>query len=481
MPDMPRRSLFARLKTGLMGIGPWSQRPGPYSSPAASTDEGWIPFSWPVNFGQVGYDPIPGGWNSVVYACIMLYARTIAQLPGKHLKVNTETNGTDQITTSALSRILMQPNHYQTPSDFMQNMVASYFAEGNAYALALRNDRYEINSLHQMPSKSCRALYAPEGEVFYSIGGNPLIDYRNDPAYRDGARFIVPQRDILHFCGPSKAETPLHGESPLVAGVGPISVSSGAGAHFWRFYQNMSRPSGVLSTDQILTTDQVRELRARWKEHSQGLGIGGVPILTSGLKWEAMALTASDMQIAESMKMSKQDIAMLFGIPLPLVNDMTGATYNNVENLIAMWKTQGLGFHLDHIERAYDKLFGIGNRFDQYTWLDLDEALMRPDFKTRMDALKSAVQGGIYAPNEARKIEGLPKAKDGDEPRVQQQVVPLSFNAKPPEPAPAPAPANDDDEPDDEPAAAADEEMDDATRQVALRAWIREEGKVVRK
>jgi HK97 family phage portal protein len=474
MADTRRPSLYARVKAGLMGIGPWSSRPGPYSSPAALTDEGWIPFAWPINFGQVGYDPIPSGWNSVVYACIMLYARTIAQLPGKHNKV-LENNGTEQIKTSALARILMKPNGYQTPSDFMQNMVASYFADGNAYALGLRNDRFEVSSLHQMPSRSCRALYSVNqdggiGDVFYSIGGNPLVHFTDDPAYISGQRIIVPQRDILHFCGPAKPEDPLRGESPLVAGVGPIAVSSGAGAHYARFYQNMSRPSGVLSTDQILTVDQVKELRTRWEAQTTGIGIGGVPILTSGLKWEAMALSASDMQIAESMKMSKQDIAMIFGIPLALINDMTGATWNNTENLIAMWKTQGLGFHLDHIERAYDKLFGIGNRFDEYTWLDLDEALMRPDFKTRMDALKSAVQGGIYAPNEARKLEGLPKAKDGDEPRVQQQVVPLSFNAKPPEPAPAPAPApaNDDDEPDD------GEEEDDEDA-AAAKMWERGE------
>ena len=398
MADTQRPSLFRRIVGTVQRATDWNSRPGPPSAPAAYTSEGWIPFSWPLNFGQVGYDPIPGGWNSVVYACIMLYARTIAQLPGKHNKVLAD-NGTEQVKTSALARILMTPNNYQTPSDFLQNMVTAFFADGNAYALALRNDRFEVSSLHQMPSRACRALYSLNqdgsvGDVFYSIGGNPLIRYTDDPAYRLGTRIVVPQRDILHFCGPSKPDDPMRGESPLVAGLGPIALSSGAGAHFTRFFHNMSRPSGVLSTEQMLTSDQVRELRQRWEAQTTGANMGGVPILTSGLKWEAMALSASDMQIAETMKMSKQDIAMLFGIPLALINDMTGATWNNTENLIAMWKTQGLGFYIDHFERAYDKLFGIGNRFDEYTWFDLDEALMRPDFKTRMEAYKSAVQIG---------------------------------------------------------------------------------------
>jgi hypothetical protein len=74
---------------------------------------------------------------------------------------------------------------------------------------------------------------------------------------------------------------------------------------------------------------------------------------------------------------------------------------------------------------------------DEYLELDT-AALQRSNFKDRIAALAQGVQGGIYAPNEARALEDLPEAEDGDEPRVQQQVVPLSFGAKPPAPAPAP-------------------------------------------
>src|SRR4051812_17877140 len=102
--SVPRPSILDRVKNW-MGIGPWTSNPGPMTGPAALTDAGWIPYNWPINFGQVGWDPVSGGMNSVVYACIALYARTIAQLPGKH-KRELENNGTEVITTSALARIL---------------------------------------------------------------------------------------------------------------------------------------------------------------------------------------------------------------------------------------------------------------------------------------------------------------------------------------------------------------------------------------
>ncbi|MNL71972.1 hypothetical protein D3C87_1972090 [compost metagenome] len=68
------------------------------------------------------------------------------------------------------------------------------------------------------------------------------------------------------------------------------------------------------------------------------------------------------------------------------------------------------------------------------------------------------MQGGILSPDEARAAEDLPKVPFGDEPRVQQQVVPLSAWSqtlnKPettpaPDAPPSPPPADDvNDEPD---------------------------------
>lgn len=430
----------------LMGFGAWSGSPGPPVGVMNETTEGWISSSWGMNFGQLAYDPIRGGWNSVVYACIMRYAMTIAQLPGFHQKTLAD-NGTETITNSALARILKKPNGYQTRSDFMRNMVSSLLAEGNAYAIGLRNDRNEIVELHQFPSSGCRALYGPPfdgtagspGEIFYSAGGNPVLEYWDDPAWKNGQRWIVPARDILHFCGPSRPDDPLKGESPLVAGGLPVALSSGAGGQLASFFQNAARPSGILNTDLTLTAAQVTELRARWDEQTKGVNAGGTPILTSGLKWNKVALTAQELQIAEMMRMSKEDIAMLFGIPLAMINDMTGATWNNTEQLIMMWLRMGLGYYVDQIELAFDKLFNI-ERSVEYTYLDIDAALLRPDFKTRVEGFKNAIQGGVYSPDEARKMEGLPKAPKGagEEPRLQQQMVPLSaWDKAPPMVSPA--------------------------------------------
>lgn len=64
--------------------------------------------------------------------------------------------------------------------------------------------------------------------------------------------------------------------------------------------------------------------------------------------------------------------------------------------------------------------------------------MLRSDQKDRIDALVRGVQGGVFSPNEARNQEGYDNVPYGDEPRVQQQVVPLSAAGSIPA-APGPA------------------------------------------
>jgi hypothetical protein len=105
------------------------------------------------------------------------------------------------------------------------------------------------------------------------------------------------------------------------------------------------------------------------------------------------------------------------------------------------WIATGLGFAINHVEEGFGVLFGLKGQPDEYVEFDT-AALLRSAFKDRIEALARAVQGGIFSPNEARNQESLESVNYGDEPRVQQQVVPLSAAAKiPAAPGPGAPPA----------------------------------------
>jgi hypothetical protein len=101
---------------------------------------------------------------------------------------------------------------------------------------------------------------------------------------------------------------------------------------------------------------------------------------------------------------------------------------------------------VENIEQRLDKFFGLRGYPHEFVEIDLD-SLLRGDEKTRIETLVRATQGGIYSPDEARHHEDLPSVPGGwgIEPRVQQQVLPLSaaasISASPLGPAPAVPPA----------------------------------------
>jgi HK97 family phage portal protein len=328
---------------------------------------------------------------------------------------------------------LRHPNDYQSISDFLLNAVRSLYLDGNAYALALKNKRFEIDQLHLMDPMLSFPRLAQTGEIFYELWGNNVIEQRVE------GPLIVPQREVLHIrlhTSRTRYPTPLVGESPLVATYGDLAVSSAISNQQAAFYMNEARPSAVLSTDMVLDKDQVQFVRDRWKEQSQQLHQGGTPLLTAGLKVQPWAVAGRDAATADILKLTNEHIALAFRIPLAILG-LGGQGYSSTELLMQSWIASGLGFALNHVEEAFGVLFDLQGQPDEYVEFDT-AALLRSAMKDRIEALARGVQGGIFAPNEARLQEGLDSVAYGDEPRVQQQVVPLSAAAKIPAAPPAP-------------------------------------------
>jgi HK97 family phage portal protein len=394
---------------------------GPWYLPITG---GWLPagIGDNLNWWQNGYDPIgTSSQSAMVEACVSAYSQTVAMCPGDHWRLNNK-GGRDRVTNSALARLLRYPNEYQTISDFLLNAVRSLYLTGNCYALGLRNDRFEIDELHLMKPEMSFPRLASNGEVFYQLQGNDIIAKRLGES-----TLLVPARDVLHIrlhTMRQRFPVPLIGESPICAAYSDINVGNAIASQQAAFYMNEARPSAVLSTDLTLDKDQVQALRDRWNDQAKGLHSGGTPILTAGLKVQPWAVGGKDAATAEILKLTNEHIALAFRIPLQILG-LGGATYSSTELLMQSWIASGLGFCLNHVEEAIGVLFLLKGQPDEYVEFDT-AALLRSAYNLRIEALARGVQGGIYSPNEARNLEGLADVKFGDEPRVQQQVVPLS-------------------------------------------------------
>ena len=330
--------------------------------------------------------------SAIVEACLSAYSQTAAMCQGDHWR-ETSKGGRKRVDSSAASRLLRTPNAYQSSSDFHLNLTRELYSEGNAYALALRNDRFEADEFHLMNSKLSRPRTSVDGDLFYQLAGNEVIGRQlGGDAMQT---MIVPARDVLHVKLNAKRSTapwPLIGQSPLDAVYGDLLTQQAIMESQGNFYRNQARPSAVLSTDLTLAREEVEQLRQRWEDQSKGLSAGKTPILTSGLKVQPWNVSSRDAQMAEFLKLSEEHIALAYRIPLQILGLGGGSPAGSTEVLMRQWVASGLGFALNHIEQAYNQFFRL--RGDPYDYIELStDSLLRSAEKDRIDALVKARPG----------------------------------------------------------------------------------------
>src|SRR5215469_8297443 len=221
------RALVGRVLRPLLKAVEGEPRSGPFALPITG---GWLSADAGQyqNWWQLGLSPSGGERSAITERCISAYSETIASLsPAAHWRRN-DRGGRTRVENSALSRVLRRPNDYETASSFMLNLVHSLYSEGNAFALALRSERFEITSLHLMNSRQSSPFVVRneddnDAEIFYRLSGNTVVDHM----FGD-KQLVVPARDVLHvrLHDSRRYPRPLVGETPLTAAMADIALGN---------------------------------------------------------------------------------------------------------------------------------------------------------------------------------------------------------------------------------------------------------------
>lgn len=354
----------------------------------------------------------------MVYACGQAYARVVSTCVVKFKRV--QASGLHEVIENHwVSRLLRNPNSYETFCQYIFNTVSELSFKGSSLSLIIRDDRFVPIALHRVNHGGWSIHVDPETrEIFYGISHST-----NDLVPRDLPDFLVPARDVIHFRQHCPRH-PLMGESPITAAALAVGINVALSSSQMAFFSQMRRPSGIMSTDQLLNKDQIKQLREAFDEQAERFKQGGIPILAGGLKFQPMSITSQDAQLIDAQKLTNEDIARVFAVPLPIVGTLDSATLTNSEVLVQFWLSTGLGSLLENLEQTLWSSFGLSA--SEYVSFDT-AALLRTDQEKRVAALTKGIQGGLFSPNEARATEGLPAVDSGDEVFMQQQMIPVSL------------------------------------------------------
>ena len=393
----------------------------PSSAPSVWTPWHTAPFSagWLPNIRECNDASLLA--FSAVFACVSIISSDLAKLPVRVLRTRPD-GGTEAVPDHPVARLLARPNPYQTRVDFFQQWLASMLLSGNGYAFKSRSAAGAVAALHVLDPARVRVLVADDGAAFYEI---------TSPQ----GTATLPASEVVHHRVFTAAH-PLSGISPMYAAASSAAVGARIVMNSNRFFANAARPSGALLAPGKISKETAQRLKEEFARNYSGDNTGSPAVLSEGLTWTSMTLTASDSQLIEQLRYSVEDVARAFRVPSFLLGDMTKATYRNSEQLMRLYYSGCLQYHIEALEARLDADLGIeaGHGVE----FDLD-ALLRSDSAGRFEVYKAGIGSGVLTINEARRSEGLPPVAGGDVPFIQVQNVPLSVAASAKAP-PAPTP-----------------------------------------
>lgn len=372
-------------------------------------------------------EPFSGAWQQnisysretilafhAVFSCVSLISSDIAKL--RPFISRFAENIWTEIPLGKY-KVIAKPNSYQNRIQFYESWIASKLIRGNTYALKERDSRGDVVALYVLNPDLVQVLVSDSGDVFYQLSQDNLSGLER--------AIVAPASEIIHDrfnC----FYHPLVGLSPITA----CGLAAYQGLKIQQnsamFFQNLSRPSGILTAPGIIRDETAVRLKTDWETNYAGDKIGKVAVLGDDLKYTPLSLTAEESQMVDQLKLTADIVSTTFHVPAYKTNG-TAPTKDNVEALEQQYYSQCLQVLIESLELCLDEGLEIPDNIG----VEMDLlGLLRMDSSTQISTLSEAVKGGLKTPNEARRRLNDKPLEGGDTIYLQQQYYSLSALAK---------------------------------------------------
>lgn len=403
-----------------------------------------------------------------LFACLTLIAGDIAKNRVKLVALG-ENGRWSETTNPAYSPVLRKPNTYQNRIQFYENWVLSKLTRGNTYILKERDGRGVVTGLYVLDPNRVTPMVTPDGAVYYDLRADNM-------AGLEEGRPLAPASEIIHDRFNCLFH-PLVGISPIYANGLAATQGLKIQENSTNLFSNAARPGGLLIAPGNISDENADRLKKYWESEFSGTKTGRVAVLSNDLKFQSIAMNATDAQLIEQLKWTAEVICSTFHVPPYKLGIGTMPTYNNIQALNVEYYSQCLQVLFESIELCLDEGLGIGQgntvQGTQYGTEFDTKNLLRMDSVTQMEVLDKGKN--TLTPNEARLELDLPPVTGGDAVYRQQQDHSLEALAKRdaldnpfgnPAPAPPAPVAN------DNAAAAAQREMGKALLEKRIRERV---------
>lgn len=349
-----------------------------------------------------------------VWSCVERRANTVASLPFFAYSVGSDGHKTLARGDQLYTLLHDSPNRRMTPFEFWRAMMLNHDLRGNAYARIDRDARGNAVSLWPLPADQVTPAVLDDGSMVYGyqIGGVVTV---------------LPEGDVLHLKNLGNGTVGLSKLEFMRSTTDELAKAQESAS---KMFGNGGKPTGMLMIDRVLDTEQRRQVRERFAEMSSG-NRSRLFVLEAKMDYRQLSISPEDQQLLESRKFGVEAICRWFDVPPVLVHHSNVTTWGSgIEQIVDGFHKLTIRPILVSIEQAVRKRVMSPRQRATMSVEFAHDALLRGSAKDRAELHAKNVQNGIMTRNEARQLENLPPAPDGDALTAQSNLVPLALLGK---------------------------------------------------
>jgi HK97 family phage portal protein len=297
-------------------------------------------------------------------------------------------------------RLHTQPNEYMTSFTWRELMIANVLLWGNHYSLIDSAANGIIKRIIPLDPSKTKAVI------------DPVIGFSYETEFQ-GKKIKVPREYMIHI--PGMSFDGMNGKSIISWMAESIGLGIAIEEFGASFYGDGALPAGVLEHPGKLDDAAVTRIKEGWKQQYGGLSNAqSIAVLREGMKFNALSVNPIDAQALEAKRFQVSDIARGFRVPLMMLQyDTNVTTFASAEQFMLQFRQFTIQPWAVRIEQELSrKIFSPDEQKKYFVEFNLD-GLLRGDFKTRQEGLKTMRQNGIINADEWREYENMNPLPDG--------------------------------------------------------------------
>ncbi len=354
----------------------------------------------------VKVSPITAMGVSTVYACVSVISKAVSSLPLCIFETNDSGDKRKAYDHPLYHTLTLNPAKNMTTSEVMGALVSNLVLRGNAYALLSRDGLGNVRQIMPVePSDMSLQVHPVTNEIDYLVDGKKVQRSR-----------------VLHLKGLSSSG--VLGFDTTTLAKDTIGLAIALQDDLASFFKNGAKMGNILLSDKNLKAEQVQRLKEAFDTRHKGSGEGyKTAILTDGLRPFTERFSYQDAQLAEQRKITTQEIARTFGVPLSKLQIESATPRANVEESNRDFVTGTLRPIVVGIEQSMNLNLLSENQRKTYS-IDIDmDALLRGNVEARYNAYRIGRESGFLNVNEIRRLEGM----NGIGAKGDEYLQPMNF------------------------------------------------------